>query len=742
MWATGKQSRWPFRSGRAILLYPMKRLSGMAVAMVAAALGGCGQGSLQSGQGKLQVPSTLAFGQVYLGASVQKALSLVNAGNAQLSLNAVVIGSAQLSLASPPSFTLAEGATSSLPVALQATTLGAIQATLSLSGDATAQVQVTADVIADLSCPQSTPCNVQTFDPDQGACVGSPAADGTSCNSGNACLTDQACVGGACLGAPVDCDAGNVCMTPSCDPAQGCQYQDNSSRCQGTNPCEIYYCDPVRGCLSTPASNGTPCSAEIQCVQATVCLNGQCTGLPLPDGTPCVDSKDPCATDARCASGVCHSPTADALQPGDIMWKVVASELSDGDGGELPYDAGGNGFPSIGWRAPAATDDLGNIYLDEWFDGGAYLVSVDVCGHERWTTTEFGPSSTGVTNGRHELGNGIVASWMANQTIIGQSQANGQLLWSFSPNQAGYNLTGFQIGDIALSQDGSFYYAGYWQTPDGDGGTLLYGLIGAVLANGQPKFTVALPGVEAAPPPLSSLGYPLLVDENDNMYAGLNYGTGATAMLSFNQIGISRWDLPLTSPGVDSLSENQGVFLEPFSMTEFNSGGSVLWSDSESVFDVLPEGHSPVVASDGTATVLRYRDGGSSTEWHGSIENYSPNGDLDWTFALAQGEHAVTSQVLDANGILYFGTSLMRIFAIDAHTGAFLWQTTLPSQGPMYPGVLALTPAGSLIASTTRELFSIYAGAPLASSPWPRFRGENANDSCPLPGSSGPSPSP
>jgi outer membrane protein assembly factor BamB len=708
-----------------------------------AALGACGnQGSLQSGQGQIQIASTLDFGHVYLGATVQKALPMTNGGNAQLSLNALLVGSTEVTLSSPGTFVLAEGATNSLLLTLQASNVGAVQATLSITGDAKAQVQVTATVIADLTCVQSTPCNVQTFDPNQGACVGSPASDGTACNSGNACLTDQACVGGTCLGAPIDCDAGNVCTTPSCSPVEGCQYQDNSARCQGTNPCEIYYCDPIQGCLSTPASNGTPCNAIVQCVQANVCVDGQCTGVPLPDGTPCVDQKDPCATDAKCSSGICDSPTADALQPGDILWKVIADELSDGDGGEISFDAGGYPYPSpFGWRPPAAMDDLGNIYLDEWEDGGAFLVSLDVCGHERWRTTEFGQSSTGVTNGRHELGNGIVASWMENQTIIGQSQANGQLLWSFSPDQAGYDLTGFKIGDIALSQDGSFYYAGSWLTSDGDGGTVVNGLLGAVLANGQSKFIVALPGVDIGQYP-GGFGYPLLVDENEDMYTVLGYGNGTSDILSYSPIGASRWTLPVDRDNLDSLSENQGVFLEPQSLTEFNSDGNVLWTNTQPPIVEGSTGHSPVVAADGTASVELFfanPDGGAG---HGVIQNYDGNGNLPWSFTLSENESPVTSAVLDSNDILYFGTSMMRIFAIDAHTGAFLWEITLPSYGPMYPGVLALSPAGSLIASTTRELFSIYTGAPMASSPWPRFRGENANDSCPLPSTAAPSPSP
>jgi outer membrane protein assembly factor BamB len=147
-----------------------------------------------------------------------------------------------------------------------------------------------------------------------------------------------------------------------------------------------------------------------------------------------------------------------------------------------------------------------------------------------------------------------------------------------------------------------------------------------------------------------------------------------------------------------------------------------------------------VVAPDGTASVERNRDGGG--DWHGTIEDYGTDGGLEWSFSMSSGEVAYSSHTLDTNGTIYFATNMQRLFAIDSSTGSLLWQTDLPTLGPMYQGVLALTPAGSLIASASRELFSIYAGAPLATSPWPRFRGTNANASCPSPSSASPSSSP
>ena len=66
------------------------------------------------------------------------------------------------------------------------------------------------------------PCIVDVCDPGTGAC-GVPAEDGTSCDDGDLCTTGDACLSGACQdGAPVLCgDDGNPCVEDVCDPSTG-----------------------------------------------------------------------------------------------------------------------------------------------------------------------------------------------------------------------------------------------------------------------------------------------------------------------------------------------------------------------------------------------------------------------------------------------------------------------------------------------------------------------------------------
>ncbi|MHB1846917.1 MAG: outer membrane protein assembly factor BamB family protein, partial [Deltaproteobacteria bacterium] len=127
----------------------------------------------------------------------------------------------------------------------------------------------------------------------------------------------------------------------------------------------------------------------------------------------------------------------------------------------------------------------------------------------------------------------------------------------------------------------------------------------------------------------------------------------------------------------------------------------------------------------------------SQTSGHGVVEAYSAGGSQLWSYPFAPQEWPESSHVHDAQGLVYVVTSALRLVALDGTSGALAWQKPLPTLGPIYNGVLALTPAGSLVASARRELFGIYAGAGLAQSPWPRFRGENDNRSCP-----GPQPAP
>jgi hypothetical protein len=69
-----------------------------------------------------------------------------------------------------------------------------------------------------------------------GRCVyGETEPDGTSCDDGNVCTTNDLCIRGYCLGAPRSCDDTNDCTSDfctagscthaaSCDPGDGCSY--------------------------------------------------------------------------------------------------------------------------------------------------------------------------------------------------------------------------------------------------------------------------------------------------------------------------------------------------------------------------------------------------------------------------------------------------------------------------------------------------------------------------------------
>ncbi len=708
------------------------------------ALAACGQrgAALRGGQGVLSAPASLDFGTVYVGATIQRSATIGNSGTAQLALAVSVAGDPQLALAGPATVTLAAGGTAQVAVTVDAAALrpdqtGALHGSIQIAGDATAQIAITGQIAGDLDCPAGNPCHGEHFDPQQGACVTTTLPDGAACDDGDPCTTNKSCSGGACKGVAVSCDDGNVCTTDYCVPGQGCEHLDHSLQCQGQDPCQIYFCDPKEGCGSTAAVDGTPCSAEIPCVHASVCLAGQCTGAPLPDGTPCVAPQDPCARDATCKAGACDSPTADALVPGEVLWRLPASEWSDGDGGEIdagPPDGGGY-LP--GWRAAAATDGLGDLYLDDDdADGGSVLVSLDVCGRERWRNPDSATSSIQWTNGRHLLANGLVLTVTAGQQIIAQSAVTGQLLWTFDladQDVAARGAANFAIEDVALAQSGVLYFAADWIAPDGDGGTTLMRVLGGVLGNGQAKFIAPLPPLPQGAAGPYRFGYPLLVDENEELYTAMHLSSGSSEIESYDQTGAARWTLPVARDWLNSFSEDQGLFVEPVSLTAFDAQGRTIWSHVEPASAVQPTGHSPIVAQDGTVSLARIRydpsDGGVA--YHGVIEAYTAGGAPLWTYALPEGEAPQSSHVLDQNGRIYFATTAKRVIALDGRSGTLLWQTPLPTDGDVWNGVLALTPAGSLVVSTRRELFAVYGGAPLASSPWPRFRGGNDNRSSP-----------
>ena len=111
-----------------------------------------------------------------------------------------------------------------------------------------------------------------------GQCAGQP--DGTPCDDGDACTTNDVCMGGVCVGAePTDCNDGNTCTDDLCDPIIGCVHIDNTISCDDGNECT--FADQCVGgaCEGTPIScdDGDP-----NTVDTCDPLTGDCLNTPLP----------------------------------------------------------------------------------------------------------------------------------------------------------------------------------------------------------------------------------------------------------------------------------------------------------------------------------------------------------------------------------------------------------------------------------------------------------------------------
>ncbi len=168
----------------------------------------------------------------------------------------------------------------------------------------------------------TTPMRVAASDFTSGGAVlvVDSVATAALCSDGDACTTNDACVNGACQGAPLACDDGTACTTDSCDSASGCVFTpvadgtscDDATVCNGAetcqggacaagtplncndgNLCTTDVCDAIAGCANPLLPDGASCSDGDACNGAEVCQSAVCAA-----GAPLVcDDGDPCTTD-------------------------------------------------------------------------------------------------------------------------------------------------------------------------------------------------------------------------------------------------------------------------------------------------------------------------------------------------------------------------------------------------------------------------------------------------------------
>ena len=173
-----------------------------------------------------------------------------------------------------------------------------------------------------VTCNDNNACTTDSCDAKTGKCVNTPVADGSQCNDGSNCTTQDACASGKCAGTAVVCNDGNACTNDFCatqnlgggpggggpgggiqagncvyQPVQGCTVNCivGGPACNDNNPCTNDSCDPAKGCVYT--NNTALCSDGSVCSLDDTCTAGKCVGksqMVCNDFNPCTtDTCDP-----------------------------------------------------------------------------------------------------------------------------------------------------------------------------------------------------------------------------------------------------------------------------------------------------------------------------------------------------------------------------------------------------------------------------------------------------------------
>lgn len=206
-------------------------------------------------------------------------------------------------------------------------------------------------------CEPSDQCHeAGVCDPETGACTNPRKADGTSCESGDPCVSQATCQNGVCTGEQKDCSSeDDVCNDGVCRADGSCgkrPKQDgtgcnaDNSDCTSGDSCQNGVCTPGAGvdcrnqddlcnrgvcrqedgvCIKEPRPNDTPCNADnTACTPLDTCQNGTCVAGPP---TVCV-ALDECHLVGTCnpLTGFCSDPPSPDGTPCGINGECQSGE--------------------------------------------------------------------------------------------------------------------------------------------------------------------------------------------------------------------------------------------------------------------------------------------------------------------------------------------------------------------------------------------------------------------------------
>lgn len=171
--------------------------------------------------------------------------------------------------------------------------------------------RVTVDLCLNIECPISDdPCMQDgVCDPSSGTCIFEQKSNGSFCDDGNQCTTQDRCLNGTCMGGTsVTCQPIGQCFTAGvCDPTTGCSTpaKAEGESCNDADSCtDNDQCDGMGQCKGSAII----CEALDECHEPGVCnsATGTCSQPESPDGKDCdgADAVNLC-TFGSCIAGEC-----------------------------------------------------------------------------------------------------------------------------------------------------------------------------------------------------------------------------------------------------------------------------------------------------------------------------------------------------------------------------------------------------------------------------------------------------
>ncbi len=188
------------------------------------------------------------------------------------------------------------------------------------------------------------------------------------CDDGDICNGVEVCGGAAgCQpGTPLFCDDGLICTDDYCDSEMGCIFVPNSIACDDGLPCTVNDQCIGGACIGQPidcSAFGDQCNDGI-CDEAT----GTCVAQPKPNGIAC-DDGNPSTVNDMCINGVC------AGEPAPICGNCIVEadeecddcNTDDGDGCsstcQIEYDSGTPVVNNRDWQYVA-------LFANRWLASG------------------------------------------------------------------------------------------------------------------------------------------------------------------------------------------------------------------------------------------------------------------------------------------------------------------------------------------------------------------------------------